>query len=95
MSPEEAAEAFLGALPADEYPYLREMVVDYAMQPGRDENADFEAGLDLILDGLERLLDGMATRLAPLDPHQAVRTILPSACPSPNQETASPARLSG
>lgn len=59
-SPEEAAEAFLGALPDDEYPYLREMVVDYAMKPGRDENADFEAGLDLILDGLERLLDGTA-----------------------------------
>jgi AcrR family transcriptional regulator len=61
MTPEEAAEAFLGTLPADEYPYLREMVVDYAMQPGRDENADFESGLDLILDGLERLLDGAAS----------------------------------
>ena len=58
VSREEIAEAFLDALPADEYPYLREMVVDYAMQPGCDENADFEVGLDLILDGLERLLDG-------------------------------------
>jgi hypothetical protein len=61
MTPEEAAEAFLGTLPADEYPYLREMVVDYAMRPGRDEHADFESGLDLILDGLERLLDGAAS----------------------------------
>jgi AcrR family transcriptional regulator len=60
VSPEEAAKAFLGALPADEYPYLREMVVDYAMKPGRDEIVDFEAGLEIILDGLERLLDGTA-----------------------------------
>ena len=54
---EEMAEAFLQAIPADEYPYLREMVVDYAMTAGHDEDADFAFGLDLILDGLERLLD--------------------------------------
>jgi AcrR family transcriptional regulator len=58
ISPEEMAEAFLGAIPADEYPYLREMVVEHAMKAGYDEGADFEFGLDLIVDGLERLLDG-------------------------------------
>ncbi len=57
IKPEEMAEAFLHALPADEYPYLREMVVEYAMNSGHDEEADFEFGLNLILDGLERLLD--------------------------------------
>jgi AcrR family transcriptional regulator len=56
-TPEEMAEAFLRAIPADEYPYLREMVVEYAMNVGHDESADFEFGLNLILDGLERLLD--------------------------------------
>jgi AcrR family transcriptional regulator len=55
--PEEMAEAFLRAIPADEYPYLREMVVEYAMSSGYDEGADFEFGLGLILDGLQRLLD--------------------------------------
>jgi hypothetical protein len=60
VSPEEMAEAFLRAIPADEYPYLREMVVDYALASGHDEDADFAFGLDLILDGLERLL-GRAT----------------------------------
>jgi hypothetical protein len=30
------------------------------MKPGRDEIVDFEAGLEIILDGLERLLDGTA-----------------------------------
>ena len=57
VTPEEMAEAFLRAIPADEYPYLREMVVEYAMKSGYDEDADFAFGLDLILDGLQRLLD--------------------------------------
>lgn len=55
MSPEEMAEAFSHAIPADEYPYLREMV-DYAITSVHDDSADFEFGLSLILDGLERLL---------------------------------------
>jgi AcrR family transcriptional regulator len=54
--PEELAEAFLRAIPPDEYPYLREMVVEHAMKAGYDEGADFDFGLSLILDGLERLL---------------------------------------
>ena len=56
-TPEEMAEAFLRAIPADEYPDLREMVVDHAMKSGYDEGADFRFGLDLILDGLQKLLD--------------------------------------
>ena len=61
ITPEELAEAFLRAIPADEYPYLREMVVEHAMDAGYDEGADFAFGLDLILDGLERLLDRTAS----------------------------------
>jgi AcrR family transcriptional regulator len=57
IKPEEIAETFLQAIPADEYPDLREMVVEYAMKSGYDEDADFEFGLDLILNGLQRLLD--------------------------------------
>ena len=59
-TPEEMAEAFLQAIPADEYPYLREMVVEHAMKTGYDERADFDFGLDLILDGLQGLLDRAA-----------------------------------
>ncbi|MGH3668435.1 MAG: TetR/AcrR family transcriptional regulator C-terminal domain-containing protein [Acidimicrobiia bacterium] len=44
----------LGQLPADEYPHVVEVITEI-MQTGRDE--DFEFGLDLILDGLERTLD--------------------------------------
>jgi AcrR family transcriptional regulator len=57
IKPEEVAEGFLRAIPADEYPYLREMVVEYAMGSGHDESADFDFGLDLILDGLQRHLE--------------------------------------
>lgn len=50
----EAAEAFLSAIPADEYPYLAEAVREHLLKGGYDANADFEFGLGLILDGLER-----------------------------------------
>ena len=44
----------LGQLAADEYPHVAEVIAEI-MQSGRKE--DFEFGLDLILDGLERTLD--------------------------------------
>ena len=44
----------LTQLPADEYPHLVEVITEI-MRSGRDEN--FEFGLDLILDGLERILE--------------------------------------
>ena len=37
------------------YPHLAEMITDHAMKPGYDYAEEFEFGLDLILDGLERL----------------------------------------
>jgi AcrR family transcriptional regulator len=39
---------------AGEYPHLAEMIVKHAMKPGYDYAKEFEFGLDLILDGLER-----------------------------------------
>ena len=56
----QAAEAFLRALPAEEYPSLAEVAAATAAGPGYDEAADFAFGLNLILDGLQRVLD--ATR---------------------------------
>jgi AcrR family transcriptional regulator len=58
-SAEEMAEAFALALPPGEYPYLRE-AVEHAARAGYDDGADFAFGLDLILDGLERMLDRTA-----------------------------------
>jgi AcrR family transcriptional regulator len=51
--PEEMAEAFLPAIPAAEFPCLVE-VTEHTLRSGYDERADFEFGLGLILDGLER-----------------------------------------
>jgi len=55
--PREMAEAFLAAIPADEFPYLTEVITGHMLKVGWDENADFEFGLGLILDGLERARD--------------------------------------
>jgi AcrR family transcriptional regulator len=51
----DVAEIILQQLPADEHPYLAEMAVEHVMQPGYDYADEFEFGLDLILDGLEKV----------------------------------------
>lgn len=53
----DVADAFLKALPADQYPYLAEMAAMQASQQGYDEESDFEFGLALILDGLQAVRD--------------------------------------
>ena len=50
----EVAETMLQPFPAGEYPHLLEILTDHVMQPGYDYGDEFEYGLDLILDGLER-----------------------------------------
>jgi AcrR family transcriptional regulator len=42
-------------MPAEELPFLREMVGEHIATQGFDFQGEFEFGLDLILDGLERL----------------------------------------
>lgn len=56
-TPEELAAVathILDGLPASEFPYLREMTAEHVLQPGYDYSAEFEYGLDLLLDGLAR-----------------------------------------
>jgi AcrR family transcriptional regulator len=55
-SPEEMAEAILAYIPVEQYPHLHRMA-SHAMQVGYDAEADFDFGLEIILDGLERILD--------------------------------------
>jgi hypothetical protein len=52
------AEAILGGLPAEEYPYLREVIEEYIMKTGYHYEDEFAFGLELILDGLERIREG-------------------------------------
>ncbi|MFC7447705.1 TetR/AcrR family transcriptional regulator C-terminal domain-containing protein [Rhodococcus daqingensis] len=51
---EDLAQAILDGMPADEYPHLTELAVEHVLQPGYAFGNEFEFGLDLILDGLER-----------------------------------------
>lgn len=50
------ATTMTDALPAGTLPYFREFVVERALQPGYSFAPEFEIGLDLILDALERRL---------------------------------------
>jgi AcrR family transcriptional regulator len=54
--PSEMAESFLRQLPTNDYPHLAEMITEHAMKPGYNHADEFEFGLDLILDSLERRL---------------------------------------
>lgn len=48
------AGGILRQMPAGTYPHLSEMIVELALQPGYDFAAEFEYGLDLLLDALDR-----------------------------------------
>jgi AcrR family transcriptional regulator len=51
----EMAQTMLEPFPVNEYPDLTAFISDHAMKPGYDFGDEFEYGLDVILDGLERL----------------------------------------
>ena len=53
----EVAQMILAQFPSEEYPHLVELTVEHVLQPGYDYGNEFEFGLDLILDGLERALE--------------------------------------
>jgi AcrR family transcriptional regulator len=58
----EVAEAMLQPFPANDYPNMVEILTEHVMKPGYDYGDEFEYGLDLILDGLERALrDSLAS----------------------------------
>ena len=52
----EVAQMILGQLRPDEYPHLTELTVEHVLQPGYDYGDEYEFGIELILDGLERAL---------------------------------------
>ena len=54
----EAAGRIADSLDLNAVPHLAEFVSEYAMQPGYDFGAEFDYGLDLVLDSLERELAG-------------------------------------
>jgi AcrR family transcriptional regulator len=58
-TPEETAalaSSIMDGFPADAFPYLTEIAVEHVMRPGYDYGNEYQFGLELILDGLERAL---------------------------------------
>ena len=51
------ADSIRREFPVDAYPHLMEIAVKHVLQPGYDYADEFVFGLDLILDGLERVLN--------------------------------------
>lgn len=54
METSELAAVMAEQFPAEEFPHLAEFTFEHVMRPGYDYGDEFEYGLDLILDGLER-----------------------------------------
>ena len=52
----ELANAIMSRFPAGEYPHLTDLTVEHVLQPGYDYADEYQFGLDLILDGLDRAL---------------------------------------
>ena len=54
----EVAETMMQPFPDNEYPNLVEFITEHALKPGHDFADEFEYGLDVILDALERVRSG-------------------------------------
>ncbi|MFP5319390.1 MAG: TetR/AcrR family transcriptional regulator C-terminal domain-containing protein [Acidimicrobiia bacterium] len=50
----ELTREIIGQMPAGAYPHLTELALEHVLQPGYRFGDEFEFGLDLVLDGLER-----------------------------------------
>jgi len=60
---EEIAAGMMATMAPGEYPHLAELIESHALRPGYDHTAEFGFGLELILDGLERLVgEGLPDR---------------------------------
>jgi AcrR family transcriptional regulator len=57
----ELAHAIMARFPAGDYPHLTELTLGHVLQAGYDYGAEYEFGLDLILDGLENALNGSSS----------------------------------
>jgi AcrR family transcriptional regulator len=53
---QEVGRQMFARMPDGMYPHLTELTIQHILQPGYDYGDEFEYGLDLILDGLDRAL---------------------------------------
>lgn len=54
------AASFFREFPVEEFPYVTEHIEQHMKVPGDEDESVFEFGLDLILDGLERMRDNVS-----------------------------------
>jgi hypothetical protein len=47
------------------YPYLTELTTEHVLQPGYNYSDEFDFGLDLILEGIERSAGPLGTEAPP------------------------------
>jgi hypothetical protein len=55
------AQDILEPFPANEFPNLAEFINEHVMKPGYDYKDEFEYGLDLILNGIEKAQSDAST----------------------------------
>src|SRR4051812_29438914 len=53
---QEVGRQMFARMPPGAYPHLTELTLEHILQPGYDYGAEFDYGLDLVLDGLDRAL---------------------------------------
>jgi AcrR family transcriptional regulator len=53
---QEVGRQMFARMPPGAFPHLTELTVEHILQPGYDYGEEFQYGLDLVLDGLERAL---------------------------------------
>ena len=51
----DVSSALLEQMPAGNYPHLSEMIEEHALKPGYDYGDEFEYGLELVLDAVEKM----------------------------------------
>ncbi len=82
-TPEQTAElahSIMAALPAGAYPHLTELAVQHVLQPGYDYGNEYQFGLELILDGLERAATAVGPTVSDEAWQDAAGGPRPSAC---------------
>jgi len=55
MGSTKLVQVILARLATQDYPHVAELTVEHVLQPGYDHDTEFEFGIDLILDGLQRV----------------------------------------
>jgi AcrR family transcriptional regulator len=59
----DVAAPMVARMDAESYPHLVEFATEHVMKPGYDFGTEFDFGLDLVLDGLARLLERSGGRV--------------------------------